>query len=188
MSDIDIDFKNRDDILKIIKHTPASIVKNNKIKKHSTGIYVQNIPKEIYTGYSTIDYNEAEDRGYFKIDFLNLSIYKNIKNEKHLNKLLTMEPLWQMLTEEVFVKNLFQIYDHFSVVSFYSPKSIEELSMVIALLRPAKKHLIGKPFKEIKKEIWQKPKDNSYFFKKSHSIAYAMVIIVQMNLLVEQYS
>ena len=33
------------------------------------------------------------------------------------------------------------------------------------------------------KEVWKKPKDGSYFFKKSHAIAYAHAIVVQMNLM-----
>ena len=33
---------------------------------------------------STIDYEKAEDRGYFKLDFLNVSLYKDIKDEEHL--------------------------------------------------------------------------------------------------------
>ena len=35
----------------------------------------------------------------------------------------------------------------------------------------------------IMKEVWQKPKDGSYFFKKSHAVAYAQAIVVQMNLI-----
>mgnify|MGYP007000264367 CR=1 len=31
---------------------------------------------------------------------------------------------------------------------------------------------------------WQKPLDNSYFFKKAHAFGYAHAIVLQMNLLV----
>jgi len=31
-------------------------------------------------------------------------------------------------------------------------------------------------------EVWVKPTDGSYFFKKSHAVAYAQAIVVQMNL------
>ena len=36
MPDVDIDFFDRDGVLKLFKHTPASIIKDNKIEKHKT--------------------------------------------------------------------------------------------------------------------------------------------------------
>ena len=36
---------------------------------------------------------------------------------------------------------------------------------------------------DILKEVWIKPTDGSYFFKKSHAVAYAQAIVVQMNLM-----
>ena len=33
------------------------------------------------------------------------------------------------------------------------------------------------------KEVWSRPTDGSYFFKKSHAVAYAQAIVVQMNML-----
>ena len=40
-----------------------------------------------------------------------------------------------------------------------------------------------KYWKDILNEVWTKPADGSYFFKKSHAIAYAHAIVVQMNLM-----
>jgi len=54
---------------------------------------------------------------------------------------------------------------------------------VLALIRPGKRHLLNKPMAEIKKEIWVKPTDGNYFFKKSHSIAYSHLVVLHMNLL-----
>ena len=76
MPDVDIDFFDRDGVLKLFKHTPATIIKEEKIEKHKTGVYFHAVPEHPVTGHSTIDYKEAEDRGYFKIDCLNVSIYK----------------------------------------------------------------------------------------------------------------
>ena len=81
MTDIDIDFVDRNKVLEIIKHVPASIDGN---KKHNTGVYVQPIPVNPLTGLATIDYKTAEDRGYFKIDFLNVSAYQGVRSEDHL--------------------------------------------------------------------------------------------------------
>lgn len=182
--DIDIDFSDRNEALKHIKHIPASII-NDEIKKHTNGVYFCNIPVDPGTQLPTIDYKEAEERGYVKIDFLNLSIYKDIKNEKHLNKLLDKEPIWELLEEEEFVKQLLHLHDHFhTVVKHMPPKNINQLAMVLAMRLPSKKYLVGESWEKVEKEIWVPT--NEYYFKKSHAIAYAHAVVVHMNLLVEQ--
>lgn len=183
--DIDIDTDNRDNILTILQHIPASKITNNKITKHNVGVYFQDIPIEIETGYASIDYKNAEKLGYFKIDFLNNSIYNNIENEEELDKLLNQEPVWEMLEEREIVEQLAHIGNHFDVVKKIKPKSIEELAIALALIRPAKYHLIGKNMDYIKKEIWKKPKEG-YYFSKAHSIAYATSIVVQMNKMINE--
>ena len=60
--------------------------------------------------------------------------------------------------------------------------SIPRLAMFLAIIRPSKKHLIGLPWKEVAKTVWDKDSDG-YQFKKSHSIGYAHLVIVHMNLL-----
>ena len=60
--------------------------------------------------------------------------------------------------------------------------SIPRLAMFLAAIRPAKKHLIGLPWREVAKTIWDKGSDG-YSFKKSHAIAYAQLVVVHMNLL-----
>jgi hypothetical protein len=37
-------------------------------------------------------------------------------------------------------------------------------------------------------EIWNKPDNNEYYFKKAHAIAYAAAVVVQMNLICERIS
>jgi hypothetical protein len=48
--------------------------------------------------------------------------------------------------------------------------------------------LIGKSWPEIMKEVWTKPETGDYYFKKSHATAYAVAIVVQMNLICESIS
>lgn len=184
--DVDIDMANRDDFLKLINHTPASIEKDGKFTKHNTGVYFQDIPFFPMEGYSSIDHKKAESDGWFKVDFLNNAVYKDVKNEAHLNKLINTEPTWSLLEHREIVEQLYHINSYFDIVDQYKPKSIEELAMVLAIIRPGKKHLIGKSFNEMKDEIWTATTDGSYYFKRSHSFSYAMVIMVQMNLLEEQ--
>lgn len=183
MPDVDIDFADRTKILDIIKHVPATLEDG---KKHNTGVYCHNIPVNPLTGLSSIDYKNAEERGYFKIDFLNVNIYQDIQDEDHLNKLLQKEPLWDLLLEEKFVDLLFHLNGHRDVLKKTCPTSVEQLGAVLAMIRPAKRYLIGKDWTTIMKEIWTKPENDDYFFKKAHAISYAMAVIVHMNLLCEQ--
>ena len=164
MPDVDIDFFDRDGVLKLFKHTPASIIKDNKIEKHKTGVYFHAIPSEPINGYSTLDYKKAEERGYFKIDCLNVNIYKNVKSEQELVELMIEEPDCDMLKDPKLVENLFHLNGHYNIVSKLEPKNIEQLAAVLAIIRPAKRGLMYKDWKEILKEVWVKPTDGSYFF------------------------
>ena len=183
MPDVDIDFFDRDGTLKLFKHAPASIIKDDKIEKHKTGVYFHAVPTHPVTGHSTLDYKKAEERGYFKIDCLNVNIYKNIKSEQELVELMIEEPDWNMLKDPKVVENLFHLNSHFNIVSKLEPKNIEQLAAVLAIIRPAKRGLMYKNWVDILKEVWVKPTDGSYFFKKSHAVAYAHAIVVQMNLI-----
>jgi hypothetical protein len=183
MPDVDIDFFDRDGTLRLFKHAPASIIKDGKIEKHKTGVYFHAVPTHPITGHSTLDYKKAEKRGYFKIDCLNVSIYKNIKSEQELVELMIEEPDWDMLKDPKVVENLFHLNSHFNIVSKLEPKNIEQLAAVLAIIRPAKRGLMYKNWIDILKEVWIKPTDGTYFFKKSHAVAYAHAIVVQMNLI-----
>ena len=189
--DIDIDFPDRKNVLDLIKHIPAMIDDNGTFKKHNTGVYCHSIPYNPLTGTASIDYKSAEDRGYFKIDFLNVTAYKDIKNEEQLTTLLNTEPLWDLLYEKEVCNQLFHINGYHNLLAELKPTSIIELAMFLAMLRPGKKHLIPickeKGFQSIKDEIWIKTED-AYFFKKAHAISYASVIVVQLNLICEKIS
>ncbi len=188
MPDIDIDFADRAKALEHFKHVGASIKEDSTFKKHNTGIYCTSVPYNPFTGLSTIDYKEAEDRGYFKIDFLNVSVYEKVKSREHLKQLMETEPLWDLLEQQDFADLLFHVNGHSGLMKQMKPRSIEELAMCIALIRPAKRHLIGKTWTEIGQTIWTKPENGEYYFKKAHAIAYAHVIVVQMNLICEELS
>lgn len=188
MPDIDLDFADRDVVLSTIKHIPAARLENNTFRKHNTGVYCHTIPYNPLTGLSSIDYETAEDRGYFKMDFLNVSVYKDIKNEEHLIQLMNQEPLWDLLKQDDFVNMLFHLNGHGDILKKTHPQSIEQLAAVLAMIRPAKRYLIGKDWNTIMSEVWIKPTTDEYFFKKAHAVAYAHVIVVQMNLICEQIS
>ncbi len=185
-SDVDIDFGDRDKILQHIKHIPAAMRKVNPIRKHATGVHVTNIPYDPISDMAAIDYTEADKRGYFKLDLLNVHVYNQINDETHLIELMN-EPDWNKLRDPSFVEKLIHIGNHYqSLTKMPEPvNSIPRLAMFLALIRPAKKHLIGLPWIEVNKTIWDKGSDG-YHFKRSHSIAYAHLVVVHMNLLCEQ--
>jgi hypothetical protein len=183
--DVDIDMANREDFLRLVNHIPASIKNNDgTYSKHNTGVYFQTIPTFPLDGYSSIDYDTAEEEGWFKVDILNNGIYKDIKDEAHLTQLMGIEPIWDLLEHEEFVTQLFHVGNYAKILAHYKPTSIEQLAMILALIRPGKKHLVGKTWDEIAKTVWDKPTEG-YYFKHSHAVAYAVAIVVQMNLISE---
>ena len=185
MPDIDIDFANRDAILSKIKHRVAKL---NTGKKHNTGVYVTEIPHNPFNELSTIDHKVADARGYFKLDFLNVSIYKNVKNEQHLTELMEREPIWQLLEHEDFSDKVFHLNGHSALLKQLKPNSVEQLAATLAIIRPAKRHLSGSSWNLIFQEVWIKPTSDEYYFKKAHAFAYAVSVVVHMNLLCEQLS
>lgn len=188
MPDIDIDFLDRDQALKLFKYVGASRVDNGRLVKHNTGIYMHEVPVNSLTGLCAVPYDIAEEKEYFKIDFLNVSIYKGIKNEDHLVQLMETEPLWDLLLDDAFTDLLFHVNGHGAILKEMKPKNLEQLAAVLAIIRPAKRHLIGKDWTTVMNEVWTKPLNDEYFFKKSHATAYAVAVVVQMNLICEQIS
>jgi hypothetical protein len=184
-SDIDIDFGDREKILQHIKYIPASMRNVKPIRKHATGIYVTDIPYDSINDMANIDYTEAEKRGYLKLDFLNVHVYDKVRDEMHLIELMR-EPNWDKLKDKLFVEQLIHVSNHYaSMQKMPEPiDSMTRLAMFLAVIRPGKKHLIGLPWVDVNKTVWDK-NDDGYSFKKSHSLAYAQLVVVHMNLLAE---
>ena len=130
MPDIDIDFADRDIILSQLKHR---IAKLDSGKKHNTGVYATEIPHNPVDNLSTIDHKTAEDRGYFKLDFLNVSIYKDVRDEAHLKELMEREPLWELLEQKDFVDLVFHLSGHDSLLKQLKPTSVSQLAAALAI-------------------------------------------------------
>ena len=120
-SDIDIDFGSRNKLLELIKHTSAAMRNVNPIRKHATGVYVTAIPYDPVLDIASIDYTVAEKRGYFKLDLLNVHVYENVKDEKHLNELM-VEPDWSKLKDKSFVEKLIHLNNqYYNLVKMHEP-------------------------------------------------------------------
>lgn len=189
-TDVDIDVFGREKILEGMECIFGRIDRaNNKIEKHPTGVYFQNIPRDPVTNMSTLDHRIARDYGYFKIDFLNVNMYENVRDEAHLIELINREPPWDFFEYKEITDQLFHLKGHSNLLVKFKPKSVEDLAMLLAIIRPAKAHLRQSSWDEIRKDVWVKVEgQEDYFFKRSHSISYAIAIIVNLNLLVEQLS
>ena len=189
-ADIDLDLADRNILLDLIQATPARQLHQGQDRKHNTGVYVTDIPVDPFTGVASIDYESAELRGYTKLDFLNVSLYTQIKNEAHLQELIAQEPAWERLYDPEFCGKLIHIGNHYRTL-LQMPEavdSIPRMAMFLSVIRPAKRHLIGRTWKEVAETVWEKPTDDEYYFKKSHAVAYAHLVAVHMNLICEQIS
>ena len=183
MPDIDIDFADRQKILDVIPHTRATIWDDKGIKPHNTGVYFVDIPTIPGTDQSAFDHKVADQLGYFKLDFLNVNIYSQVKSRQHLQELVSTEPPWYRLQDQQFVDQLFHLNGHYDVVAKLQPVTLEQLAACLAIIRPAKRYLLHKSWEEIYNSVWTKPRDDQYYFKKAHAMSYAMAVTMHMNLL-----
>lgn len=187
--DVDIDFAHRERALAVLDCVPASIIKDGRIIKHNTGVYFHAAPIDPVTGLCSLDYETAETKGLFKIDMLNVGVYDQVRNEQHLIELMNRQINWDVFAIPEFVSNLFHLGNYGDLTAKLKPQSVEHLAVILALIRPGKRHLqkkcIEQGFDSIATEIWVQDKDG-YVFKKSHAVSYAMLVYVHANLTLEQ--
>jgi hypothetical protein len=188
-TDVDIDVFGREKILQGLNCVFGRIDRpEGKFELHKTGVYFQNIPRDPTTNISTIDHKVANEYGYFKIDFLNVNMYEGIKNEAHLNLLINREPPWDFFDFPEITDKLFHLNGYSHLLQKYKPQSVEDIAMILAIIRPSKAYLQQSSWDEIRKQVWVKEDDGIYGFKKSHAISYGLAIVVNLNLLLEDMS
>ena len=180
-ADIDIDVPNRDAVLQLIQHVPA---RQSNGRRHNSGVYVTDIPRDIVAGCSAIEYEEAEQRGYFKIDLLNMSVYGLVKSPEHYEKMLSAEPPWAKLwTDGPWASQLVHVGNYTDLLRVMKPDSIPRMAAFISIIRPGKAHLQTRPWVEVFASVWDGDDSRGYTFKKSHAVSYAALVALHMNLL-----
>lgn len=183
-ADIDLDFADRNKILQCIKHIPARQTVNGNDRHHVSGVYVTQIPFDPILQCSNLDYKDAEKRGYFKIDFLNNSVYQLIQSSKHYNQMLELTPPWQRLwADPEWTKNIVHIGNYYGLLKLMQPNSIEKMAAFISVIRPGKAHLQNQPWSKVFETVWDGDNKLGYVFKKSHAVSYAVLVSLHMNLL-----
>jgi hypothetical protein len=179
-ADIDIDLPDRAQLLKLIKHVPAR--QQNRV--HNSGIYVTQIPVDPITNWAAIDYVEAESRNYFKIDILNMNVYQLIRDPVHYEAMLARPPNWTKLwTNQNWAEKIVHVGNHTELLKSMKPDSIVRMAAFISIIRPGKMHLQNKPWAEVFNSVWDGDNSKGFIFKKSHSLGYAMLVTLHMNLL-----
>lgn len=186
-ADIDLDFADRNKILELIKHTPARQTHDGQPRRHNSGVYVTSIPFDPILGCAAIDYHEAEQRGYFKIDFLNMSVYQLIRDPEHYQEMLDRTPDWSRLwTDQDWSRQLVHVGNYTELLTSMKPDSVPRMAAFISIIRPGKAHLQNRSWEEVFASVWDGDDSRGYTFKHSHAISYAALVALHMNLLSEQ--
>lgn len=189
LMDIDIDFRtnfNPQDVFD--KVVPASTVTNKELKKHPCGYYFQTMPVDPVTDLAAIPYEEAEVLGFFKIDLLHLGALDAFESKQQMRDLIRQQPDWTLLLHARNVEKLFQIQKHAKLVSIVKPQSIQELADVVALIRPNKGHLLNEYAankEKVRPFLYRQDNEDKSSFKRSHAIAYATMIVLQLHLIAQ---
>jgi hypothetical protein len=180
-ADIDLDFADRSAVLSLIRHTAA---RQSDGRRHNSGVYVTDIPQDPVHGCAAIDYETAEQRGYFKLDFLNMSVYSLIQSPEHYEAMLAATPLWSRLwTDAQWVRQLAHVGNYYDLLKEMKPDSIPRLAAFISIIRPGKAHLQRQPWDQVFASVWDGDTSQGYTFKKAHAISYAALVALHMNLL-----
>ena len=135
-------------------------------------------------GRKSIDYETAEQLGYFKIDLLNMSVYQLVKGPEHYEKMLKQEPNWiRLWTDPEWTKQLVHVGNYTDLMISMKPDTIPRMAAFISIIRPGKAHLQNCPWSEVFESVWDGDDSKGFVFKKSHSLGYAKLITLHMNLL-----
>ena len=100
---------------------------------------------------------------------------------------MPQEPALDRLYDPEFCSQLIHIGAHYETLIKMpqAVNSIPRLAMFLAVIRPAKRHLIGRTWQEVAATVWERPADDSYYFKKAHAVGYAHLVAVNMNLITQ---
>lgn len=185
-ADIDIDFADRKQLLSVIQHVPARQQAGSKAVLHNSGVYVTNIPYDPVHQCAAIDYETAEQRGYFKIDLLNMSVYQLVRDHAHYQAMLDRVPNWPRLWQDPeWAQQLVHVGRYTDLLQSMRPDSVPRMAAFISIIRPGKAHLQGQPWAQVFESVWDGDASRGYTFKHSHAISYAALVALHMNLLAD---
>jgi len=183
-ADIDIDLANRDQLLELIKATPARQLHQGQVRRHNSGVYVTDIPWDPVNECAAIDYEAAEQLGYFKIDLLNMTVYQLIQDPAHYQQMLDQTPPWSRLwTDPEWASQLVHIGNYTELLNSMRPDSVPRMAAFISIIRPGKAHLQNQTWDKVFESVWDGDDSRGFVFKHAHAIGYAALVSLHMNLL-----
>lgn len=183
-ADIDIDVPDREQVLRLVPHTRAVMRRDGEVRLHNSGIYVTDIPYDAVHQCAAIDYKTAEQRGYFKIDILNQSVYSLVRDPAHLDQCLADPVPWQRLWQDPeWATQLVHVGNYLDLLEHMKPDSISRMAAFISIIRPGKAHLQRQPWPEVFQSVWDGDDSRGFVFKKSHAVSYAHLVALHMRLL-----
>ena len=184
-ADIDIDLADRDQLLKLICATSAMQHHQGQVRRHNSGVYVTDIPYDPVNACAAIDYEQAEELGYFKIDLLNMSVYQLVKSPEHYEQMVSQEPEWSRLWQDpTWAQQLVHVGNYTDLLQTMRPDSIPRMAAFISIIRPGKAHLQNRPWSEVFESVWDGDDSRGFVFKHAHAIGYAALVALHMNLLI----
>lgn len=194
LPDIDLDVSRRDDALASLSNfAVASQIVDGQLVPHKNGIYFQKIPIDPITDLAVFEYKCAEEFGYFKVDLIPNHVYDLVESNEEIDRLMDEPVNWNWFKDKRFYENDDSAYRlthlsnyHHLCGEMYPPNSVEDVAMLLALIRPRKKYLIGDPWSKIQKVIWKKldsENQKHYFFKKSHGVAFALLVTLHAKII-----
>lgn len=183
--DVDIDVTSK--LVKEDIGTRAMVYNEDaeKILPHPSGVYLEDVPVDPITGLCAFDYEYGSEHGFFKVDLLNNTVYDSFKSKDEILEILEQPIEWSLLDKESNVERLPHIGKHYELVEKVRPRSIDELADVLALIRPAKIGLLDEYLKNPelvrKNRLYTRPASDANYFKKSHAISYAYMVVCAMS-------
>lgn len=183
-ADIDLDLADRTILLNLIDAVPARQLHQGQIRRHNSGVYVTDIPYDPVNRCAAIDYETAEQRGYFKIDLLNMTVYQLIQSPEHYQEMLSQEPNWARLWQDPeWASQLVHVGNYTELLKSMRPDSIPRMAAFISVIRPGKAHLQNQPWDQVFESVWDGDDSRGFVFKKAHAVGYAALVALHMNLL-----
>jgi hypothetical protein len=113
-------------------------------------------------------------------------VLDHFASKREIRTLLTLEPNWDLLLNETHVQKLFHVHRHASLLAQVKPRTVTDLADCLALIRPRKKRLLTAYLTNKEKTrplLYQREQGDKTSFKRSHSIAYSLTIVLQLHLI-----
>lgn len=140
-------------------------------------------PFDPETGLVSVEADMVASMGFNKVDLLTNTFYDKFDSKDEvLAALDSVESFdWGKMQDKSFVEQLPHLSNHFALIRQVQPKSIEDLADCLALIRPGKVDLLQDYLKDkarTRPRLYIRPSNGGIYFKKSHAIAYALMIVV----------